>query len=321
MKKLSQWMLAVILLCGFGTTLTSCSKNDNPVVNPTDTDFEYKLVVDPGMEMPVNELETKVQAVAGDPAVVSALKAINGVMDVKVFETLGRYDYYADKAIMKTVYYFNFRQLIDHNNPSKGWFKQQCLLTLSGSLGNSRPTVLHTAGYALEPGSNRLDLIREPTLVSVLEANCLQVEHRYHGWSLPEGWTNNFHYLNAKQQSDDLHAVVTAIKKSGLIAASSKWVSTGVSKNGMTTAFYAYHYPGEMDAYVPFCAPFLLSLDDKRLYAYAISKEAYGNDTEEWEKVKAAVRAYVGNKSLQAEVVKYAKQSNPFYLSYSDEDV
>jgi len=316
-------MLVAILTFGtIAMSLTACKENnDNPVVNPTDTDFEYKLVVDPGMEMPVNELETKVQAVAGDPAVISALKAINGVMDVKVFETLGRYDYYADKPIMKTVYYFNFRQLIDHSNPSKGWFKQQCLLTLSGSLGNSRPTVLHTAGYALEPGKNRLDLIREPTLVSVLEANCLQVEHRYHGWSLPEGWTNNFHYLNAKQQSDDLHAVVTAIKKSGLIAASSKWVSTGVSKNGMTTAFYAYHYPGEMDAYVPFCAPFLLDLNDKRLYAYAMSKEAYGNDTEEWEKVKAAFRAYVGNKSLQAEVVKYAKQSNPLYLSYSDEDV
>ena len=321
MKKYLLWMLAAILLYGFGTTLTSCSKNDNPVVNPTDNDFEYKLVVDPGMEMPVNELETKVQAVAGDPAVVSALKTIDGVMDVKAFVKAERYDYYADKFITKTAYYFNFKQLIDHNNPSKGWFKQQCLLTLSGSLGNSRPTVLHTAGYALEPTRNRLDMIREPTLVSVLEANCLQVEHRYHGWSLPEGWTNNFHYLNAKQQSDDLHAVVTAIKKSGLIAASSKWVSTGVSKNGMTTAFYAYHYPGEMDAYVPFCAPFLLDLDDKRLYAYAMSKEAYGNDTEEWEKVKAAVRAYVGNKSLQAEVVNYAKQSNPFYLSYSDEDV
>ena len=313
---------AAILTCGpVGMMLTSCSNSDYAVETPADNDDKYTLVVDPGMEMPVNAFETEVPAVAGDPAVVSALKAIGGVMDVKAFVKAERYDYYADKFITKTAYYFNFKQPVDHNNPSKGWFKQQCLLTLAGTAGNSRPTVLHTQGYALEPQSNHLDGIREPTLVSALEANCLQVEHRYHGWSLPEGWTNNFHYLTAKQQSDDLHAIVTAIKQSGLIGANSKWVSTGVSKNGMTTAFYAYHYPGEMDAYVPFCAPFLLDLVDKRLYAYVISKEAYGNDTEEWEKVKAAVRAYVGNKSLQAEVVNYAKQSNPFYAPYSDEDV
>ena len=35
-----------------------------------------------------------------------------------------------------------------------------------------------------------------------------------------------------------------------------------MSKNGETTAFYAYHYPNEMDAYVPFCGPYLTSLTD-----------------------------------------------------------
>ena len=29
-----------------------------------------------------------------------------------------------------------------------------------------------------------------------------------------------------------------------------KWLAMRVSKNGMTTAHYAYHYPNEMDAYV-----------------------------------------------------------------------
>ena len=323
MKRKYVWMLAAILTCGTMTVgLTSCTGSiDNPVVTPADNDGKYTLVVDPNMEMPYNAFETEVPAVAGDPAVVSALKAIKGVMDVKPFELVERYDYYADKYITKTGYYFNFKQPVDHDNPSKGWFKQQCMLTLAGTVGNSRPTVLHTKGYALEPERNRLDVIGEPTLVSALEANCLQVEHRYHGWSLPEGWTNNFHYLTTRQQSDDLHAIVTAIKQSGLVAASSKWVSTGVSKNGMTTAFYAYHYPGDMDAYVPFCAPFLLDIADNRPYAYSLTKEAYSGDTEEMEKVKAAVRAYVGDRSLQAEVVNYAKQSNPSYAAYSDEQV
>jgi len=313
---------AAIMTCGtMGIMLTSCSKDNDDDGKTADNDFQYTLVVDSGMEMPVNAFETEVPAIVGDPAVVSALKAIDGVMDVKAFEMFERYDYYADKLITKTAYYFNFKQPIDHDNPSKGWFKQQCVLTLTGTAGNSRPTVLHTQGYALEPQSNHLDGIREPTLVSALEANCLHVEHRYHGWSLPEGWTNNFHYLTAKQQSDDLHAIVTAIKQSGLIGANSKWVSTGVSKNGMTTAFYAYHYPNEVDAYVPFCAPFLLEIGDKRPSVYSLTKEAFDNDTEEWEKVKAGFRAYVGNRSLQAEVVNYVKQANPSYAPYSDEDV
>jgi len=322
MKKLNQWMLAAILTCGtMGMMLTSCSNDDNEVDPADDYDDHSSIVVGPGMEMPVDEFNILVQPIEGDPVVVRTLKAIDGVTDVKPFKTVERYDYLAKKVITKTAYSFNFRQLIDHNDPSKGWFKQQCMLSIAGTVGNSRPTVLHTEGYALEGEHNRLDFIGEPMLVSVLEANCLQVEHRYHGWSLPEGWTNDFHYLNVRQQSDDLHTIVTAIKQSGLIAASSKWVSTGVSKNGMTTAHYAYHYPGEMDAYVPFCAPFLLSIDDKSPYAYGLSKEAYGGDTEEMEKVKAAIRAYVGDKSLQAEVVNYAKQTNSFYAPYSDEEV
>lgn len=63
------------------------------------------------------------------------------------------------------------------------------------------------------------------------------------------GYTNRWNYLNAKQQSADLHAIVAAIKKSGIVG-NGKWLATGVSKNGMTTAHYAYHYPNEMDAYV-----------------------------------------------------------------------
>ena len=324
MKTNMLWMLAAILTCGLGMSLTSCSDNvDNSggiIPTPQPGPDDYKIVVGEGMVMPENEFETKVPAIDGDPAVVSALKAIDGVMDVKAFGTLERIDFFAKKIIQKTAYYFNFKQPVDHNNPSKGWFKQQCVLTLAGTVGNSRPTVLHTEGYALDKDNNRLDWIGEPMLVSVLDANCLQVEYRYHGWSLPEGWTNDFHYLSAKQQSDDLHAIVTAIKQSGLVAVSSKWLSTGVSKNGMATADYAYHYPGEMDAYVPFCAPFLTSLTEKGPYSFILSKEAFDGDTEEMEKVKAAFRAYVGNRSLQAECVALAKQKRTDIANFSDED-
>ena len=313
------WMLAAILTCGLGMTLASCSDNDDNAAGtgqPAELDDGYRIVVGEGMTMPVDEFLT-VEAVAGDPDVVAVLKAIDRVTDVKAYILTTGYDYLTLQNIEKTAYYFNYKQDIDHNAPSKGWFKQQCVLTVAGK---DRPTVLHTAGYALEEKKNRLDGIGEPAIVKPLDANCLQVEYRYHGWSLPEGWTNDFHYLTAKQHSDDLHAIVTAIKQSGIISQDSKWVSTGVSKNGMTTAHYAYYYPNEMDAYVPFCAPFLLSLYDQRPYSFIISKAAFDEDTEKCEKVKAAFRAYVGDRTLQAECVKLYKQSDPLIAAYTDKD-
>ena len=323
MKKSYFWMLAVIMACSQGMTLTSCSDSDNKdnsteIVDPTDDNDDYKIEVGEGMTLPENEFLTKVPvAIEYDQSIVNALKAIDGVMDVKPFTLTNIYNPNTMQFFTKTAYFFNYKQVIDHNNPSKGWFKQQCMLTVAGK---DRPTVLLTEGYALgsaQDYKNRLDYCTEPTLVSVLGANCLQVEHRYFGWSLPEGYTNEWNYLRAKQQSADLHTIVTAIKQSGIVG-QGKWLATGVSKPGMTSAYYAYEYPGEMDAYVPFCAPFMLSMAEKGAYNYIQSADALGSRLE---KVKAAFRAYCGNKTLQQEVVKLYIKENPSLSSDAEESV
>ena len=307
-------MMLCAAILAMSMIMVSCVDNDDNVT-PTPPSDEYVIDVEEGMTLPVNAF-LKVPAIDGDPKIITALKAIDKVTDVMAFKKVVGYDYWKDKEITKTAYFFNYKQDIDHNNPSKGWFKQQCVLTVEGQ---DRPTVLHTDGYALEDEKNQLDSIGEPMLVSVLDANCLQVEHRYHGWSLPEGYTNKWHYLSTKQQSDDLHAIVTTIKQSGIVG-NGKWLSTGTSKDGETTAYYAYHYPNDMDAYVPFCAPFLTSLEDKRPYSHIITKEALGDSEEKLNKVKAAFRAYAGNKTLQAQCVEIHKKENP-NLSSSDEEI
>lgn len=310
-------MLCVAIVA-MSMTMLSCGDikdNEVNVVTP-DYDKEYVMEAGEGMTMPENAF-LKVAAVAGDENIINALKAIDKVTDVKAFSLFERYDYWTAKKITKTAYYFNYKQDIDHNNPSKGWFKQQCILTVKGQ---DRPTVLHTEGYALDyRGINQLDSIGEPMLVSVLDANCLQVEYRYHGWSLPEGYTNKWNYLSAKQYSDDLHAIVTAIKKSGVVG-NGKWLSTGVSKNGMATAHYAYHYPNEMDAYVPFCAPFLTKLDAPGPYSFILTKEAFGGSEDNMNKVKDAFRAYAGDKTLQGQCVQLHKTKYP-KLTDDDETI
>ncbi len=309
-------MWAAILMCGLGMTLTSCSDKDDEIDNSGNNEkssgtSEYVIEVGPGLTMNENQFETKVPATTDcDPTVIAALKAIDKITDVKAFKMVNLYNATTNKNDTKTAYYFNFKQDIDHNNPSKGWFKQQCVLTVAGK---DNPTVLQTEGYGLGGGEpaqnfNRLDSIREPELVRTLNANCLQVEHRYQGWSLPEGWTNKWNYLNAKQQSDDLHAIVETIKGSGIFSNSSKWLATGVSKNGETTAFYAYHYPNDMNAYVPFCAPFQTSLSEMGSGTYMTSKQALGDN---YDAVKNVFRNFFSNKTLQSQTVELLKKYQP----------
>ena len=186
--------LTAFWICGIMTVLTSCSVNDNEVIPPVEPEEpeEYVIEVGEGMKMPEN-MFLKVPATTDcDQNVIDALKAIDKVTDVKAFKLNIDYDNDNEAYVTKTAYYFNYRQLVDHNDPTKGWFKQQCVLTVAGK---DRPTVLHTQGYALNiNGKNDLQMIGEPSLVPVLEANCLQVEYRYFGWSLPEGYTNKWNH-------------------------------------------------------------------------------------------------------------------------------
>ena len=323
MKRQNLWMLAAILTCGLGVLMTSCNEKDEKAERQEEAkqaETPYVIEVEPGMTMPVNNLETRIKAPSYyNKNVVTALQSIDGVTDVKPFYmSLATFNISLGEFYGKTAYAFNFKQLVDHNDPSKGYFKQQCILTVAGK---DRPTVLQTDGYALTgfglPYTNSVDSINEPILVQVLNANCLHVEHRYHGWSLPEGWTNRWNYLDAKQQADDLHAIVTAIKKSGVVGKDNKWLSTGVSKDGSTTIFYAYYYPNDVDAYVPFSAPLTPSLEDERPYNYICTVEALGD---RYEKVKTAFTTVFSDKKLQAEMVEALKEANPT-INSTDEHI
>ena len=275
MKKLNLWMMAAVLVCGL--LATSCAKYDDPVTPPQEErkgDFnDFDLV-------PAN---------AGDPAVVKALQSVANITDLKPFMNV----------YLGQCYYFNYLQPIDHNHPELGTYKQQVMLTYKDA---EALTVLHTQGYALagEHGKNhnRLDSIGFPAIClvpnitsDVPSTNIVQVEYRYHGFSLPEGEQDKFNYLNAKQQSADLHNIVTDLKKALL---KGKWVSTGVSKNGMTTYEYAYYYPGDVDAYMPYAAPLMQELYDIRIGKYMFNESCKDYQTQ----IQAAFKKVLTDKTL-----------------------
>ncbi len=200
-------------------TFTACTSEDDAVA-PSAPSGELSGDIDMFKTVKANE---------GDPAVVAALKSIPNVAEVKPFINVGRAN--NEEIALGQCYYIKYKQPIDHDNPALGTYEQQVVLTYVGS---NAPTILHTQGYALagEHGKNhnRLDSIDAPMFMYMLSTgqnadgsfkfstNCVQVEYRYHGFSLPEGDENSFKYLSAKQQSADLHNIVTDLKAQGQVA-------------------------------------------------------------------------------------------------------
>lgn len=128
-------------------------------------------------------------------------------------------------------------------------------------VGPNAITVLNTNGYMIEKDKE----CEIPDMAKDLNANVIEVEHRYSGSSVPQyvDWKYNV----AIQESADLYRIIKYIFKDNKIC-NGQWVATGTSKSGMTATFLAMHYPEACDLYVPFCAPFCKSYDDKRIMEY-----------------------------------------------------
>ena len=142
-----------------------------------------------------------------------------------------------------------FNQPLDHENPPAGTIKQKAYFFFKGF---DRPTVMYTCGYGLS------DYYRNATGLDIaanMDANLIFVEHRYFGDSKNLSDTR-WDYLTIEQAAADHHAIFVPLKK----ILPKEWVSTGTSKDGMTSLIYRYFYPNDMTVTTVFCSPFMTSL-------------------------------------------------------------
>lgn len=231
-------------------------------------------------------------------AVAHQLGKINGVRNVEVLK----------KKDGRQVIRFNYDQLIDHKNPAKGTFKQRCSIVWTG---DNNVNVLQTEGYKTADKVDNLDIC---DLTEELGGNQIDVEYRYFGESLPEPFENlDYTYLYSEQASEDLHAVVKMLRESGLLKG--KWVSTGLSKNGITAALYAYNNSlkgyNDIDVYVPFGAPFFRGIYDTRGGDYLYN--TCGKETGTNAKVNALFQAII-QEPLLTQLSPYAAVGNEKYI-------
>lgn len=151
-----------------------------------------------------------------------------------------------------------FNQPIDHENPSAGTMKQKAFIFFKGF---DRPTVMYTRGYSLP--DELKDRIGNLDIAANMDANIISVEYRYFGDSKNLNDTR-WDYLTIEQAAADHHAIFEPLKK----ILPKEWISTGTSKDGMTSLFYRYFYPNDMTVTTVFCSPFMTSLYYKPVGTY-----------------------------------------------------
>jgi hypothetical protein len=148
-------------------------------------------------------------------------------------------------------YVLSIKQPLDHWNPGKGSFYQTVILTHKGF---TRPTVMETEGYEGRYNGNELE--------KMLDANNINIEHRYFGSSRPDSL--QWQYLTFEQATADLHHINQLFRT----IYKNKWISTGISRGGQTAIYYKSFYPDDVDLAVPYVAPIPNSLEDKRIYYF-----------------------------------------------------
>jgi hypothetical protein len=141
-----------------------------------------------------------------------------------------------------------FGQQIDHQDASRGTFQQLFFLS---DRGQDLPMVFYTSGY----GSPSYSYVSE--LAALLNGNQIVMGHRFFSDNIPQDWK----CLTIRQAADDQHAIREAIKD----IYPGKWVSTGVSKGGMTSLNYRRFYPEDVAATVAYVAPIMSLPDDPRI--------------------------------------------------------
>lgn len=177
------------------------------------------------------------------PVIEEFLKSIPQILSFEKLED--------DWTGFESTWQLTFKQPLDHFDQSIGYSIPQRVYLHFKSY--DAPVVLYGTGYEI------YNFI--PHVARLLDANVIEFEYRYFDKSIPDGMYPdvNWTYLTSRQASADLHDIYEAFKP----AFRNKWVSSGVSKGGITSALYARFYPDDMDLYLPFCAPFCTSLDDE----------------------------------------------------------
>jgi hypothetical protein len=205
------------------------------------------------------------------------LAAIKNVVSIEKKEVVSHFD---------ENYEIWFEQPIDHNNASKGTFRQRVFL---GFESTSQAVIVELKGYNI--GSEMAG-----ELANHYKANQLTIEHRYFTNSRPKeiDWST----LTLENAAQDQAIIIDAIRSS--LYPNSKFISTGISKGCQTVMAHLSYFPENVDACVCYVGPLNFEREDPRVYEFL---ENVGSETER-KKVKDFQELCFENRATLLEIMK-----------------
>lgn len=188
------------------------------------------------------------QTIVSPPVKVSTFEKLASIKNIASIEKREAVSHFDEN------YEIWFEQPIDHNDLSKGTFRQRVYL---GFENDSLPVIVELRGYGIGPES-------AGELANHYKANQLTIEHRYFNNSRPE--IVNWNTLTLENAAKDQKNIIDAIKRT--LYPKAKFVSTGISKGCQTTMAHRRYFPNNVDASVCYVGPLNYQREDPRVYEF-----------------------------------------------------
>lgn len=188
------------------------------------------------------------QTVVVPPVEVSTFEKLATIKNVMSIEKRDQVSHF-DKN-----YEIWFEQPIDHNDLSKGTFRQRVFL---GFENTTAPVIVELRGYGIGPE-------RAGELADHYKANQLTIEHRYFNDSRPGNV--DWNTLTLENAAKDQAIIVDAIRNT--LYPDAKFISTGISKGCQTTMTHRKFFPENVDACVCYVGPLNYQREDPRVYEF-----------------------------------------------------
>ena len=190
----------------------------------------------------------------------STKTVVNSNTDISTYKKLTAIKNVVKVEKRKNVSHFDenyelwFEQPIDHNDTSKGTFKQRVFL---GFENPSKPVIVELRGYGI--GSDKAG-----ELANHYQTNQLTIEHRYFNNSRPKNI--DWNTLTLENAAKDQAIIINAIRNA--LYPKAKFITTGISKGCQTTMAHRRFFPKNVDASVCYVGPLNYQREDPRVYSF-----------------------------------------------------
>ncbi len=227
--------------------------------------------------------------------------------DTSIFEKLASMEAVISIEKRASVSHFDnnyeiwFEQPIDHEDLSKGTFKQRVFL---GYENSEKPVFVELQGYGIYSE-------KAGELANYYEANQLTIEHRYFNNSKPE--EIDWNTLTIENAAKDQTIIIDAIRNA--IYPNSKFITTGISKGCQTTIAHRNFFPDNVDASVCYVGPLNYQREDPRVYEFL---ENVGTP-EEREEIKQFQNLCFENRVSLLEILKDTAKEHHMSWEFGEE--